>query len=171
MQPEILLIIHDVRSCHNVGSLLRTAEGVGIKKVIFSGLTPYPILPNDSRLPHISNKLASQISKTALGAEKLLELEHIEDLASLVKQLQAKGYQLVGLEQSVTSVRLNKFQPPAKIALVVGNEVNGLSDADQKLMDTIVEIPMLGQKESFNVVQSAAMALYHCRFLSEYAIK
>ena len=158
-----MLIAHNLRSAHNVGSLLRTAEGLGVSQVFLTGYTPYPHQKNDSRLPHLSQKIDSQISKTALGAEKTLG-EHSESIHETIKKLKKTGYEIAALEQAPNSIKLTVFVPPEKLAIVVGREVDGIEPEILELCDTILEIPMLGQKESFNVVQAAAMALYHCRF-------
>ena len=78
--PEIVLILHNIRSTHNVGSIFRTAEGLGVSKIILSGYTPYPTLPSDTRLPHIREKLTAQIHKTALGAEQMVPFEYTDTL-------------------------------------------------------------------------------------------
>ena len=156
--PEILLILHNIRSTHNVGSIFRTAEGFGVSKIILSGYTPYPTIPNDTRLPHIREKLAAQIHKTALGAEAMVPFEYTEQLdLSIIKKM---GYRLVALEQSTKSVRLSDYKPPQKIALLLGEEVEGITPELLKQCDDIIEIPMKGQKESFNVSVAAAIALY-----------
>lgn len=161
---DIILIVHDIRSCHNVGSLLRTAEGLGVSKVYFSGYTPYPNTFPDDRLPHISQKLTKQISKTALGAELTQPWEHHPSISELLGMLRNDDYQLVALEQTADSIPLHTFAAQDKIALILGREVEGVDTELLKLMDHILEIPMFGSKESFNVVQSAAMALYQFRF-------
>jgi 23S rRNA (guanosine2251-2'-O)-methyltransferase len=157
---NIVLIAHNIRSTHNVGSLLRTAEGLGISHVYLTGYTPYPLLANDPRLPHLSRKISSQIEKTALGAEKFLSLSVESDVNSVIAQLKAEGFSIVALEQNDKSVDLKDFKAPAKMALVVGREVEGIEPEVLDLCDTVIEIPMRGLKESFNVVQAAAMALY-----------
>lgn len=161
---SIILIAHNLRSCHNVGSLLRTAEGLGVSEVLLTGYTPYPVMPNDTRLPHLSAKISRQISKTALGAETSQNWRHIDDINSALSELRAQGYALAAIEQASGSIPLPKFQPPAKIALLVGREVEGVEPEILQQMDKILEIPMFGKKESFNVVQAAAMGLYHCTF-------
>lgn len=163
---QIILIAHNLRSCHNVGSLLRTAEGLGIDEVILSGYTPYPVMPDDTRLPHIATKMDKQIAKTALGAEKQVPWKHITDLTSYLDGLKATGWRITAIEQDPRSTSLPDFSPPDKLALIVGREVEGIEPEILALVDTILEIPMLGRKESFNVVQAAAMALYQCRFRS-----
>jgi 23S rRNA (guanosine2251-2'-O)-methyltransferase len=164
MQSNIILIAHNLRSCHNVGSLLRTAEGLGIDMVLLSGYTPYPLQDGDTRLPHIANKLDKQINKTALGAEKTQKWLHFDAIADVLNYVRDNDYQLAAVEQAATSVSLPDFVPPAKLALLVGREVEGVEPEILAACNTILEIPMFGSKESFNVVQAAAMALYHCRF-------
>lgn len=161
---DIILIAHNLRSSHNVGSLLRTAEGLGVNRVILSGYTPYPIIANDHRLPHLAQKINKQIAKTALGAEQMVDCQHIDNLEVLLPELKAQGYQIVGLEQSDRSITLKDFQSPKKLALILGREVEGLEPEIMASCDQLIEIPMLGQKESFNVVIAAAMAIYDLRF-------
>lgn len=161
---EIILIAHDIRSCHNVGSLLRTAEGLGVTKVYLTGYTPYPTKDDDTRLPHIAMKLTKQIQKTALGAEMQQAWDQQDDVLSLLDTLRNEGYTLVGLEQTNKSVPLHRYKPTDKVALLLGREVEGIDPELVKQLDDCLEIPMFGQKESFNVVQAAAMSLYHLRF-------
>jgi tRNA G18 (ribose-2'-O)-methylase SpoU len=162
---EVVLIVHDIRSTHNVGSLLRTAEGLGVSHLYFTGYTPYPPLPaKDERLPHLAQKLGKQINKTALGAENSVPWSRAEDVAELLNSLKSKGFRLVALEQAATAMPLPDYQPPQKVALLLGREVEGIDRDLLTLVDDILEIPMFGSKESFNVAQAAAIALYHLRF-------
>ena len=161
---EIVLIVHNLRSSHNVGSLLRTADGLGVSKVFLTGYSPHPIGKNDKRMPHLANKTAKQISKTALGAETSVNWEHVDDVFSVINKLRGDGFEICALEQSKKSIKLPDFKPAGKIVLTVGREVEGIEPEILELSDVILEIPMFGEKESFNVVQAAAMALYHCRF-------
>jgi 23S rRNA (guanosine2251-2'-O)-methyltransferase len=161
---NVVLVAHNLRSCHNVGSLLRTAEGLGVQEVILSGYTPYPMLDGDTRLPHEAAKLHKQIQKTALGAETLQPWRHVEHINGALTELRTQGYTLAAIEQSTRSLKLPDYKTPEKIVLLVGREVEGVEPEVLAMMDNIVEIPMFGRKESFNVVQAAAMALYHCRF-------
>jgi tRNA G18 (ribose-2'-O)-methylase SpoU len=162
---QLVVIAHNLRSTHNVGSLLRTAEGLGVKKVYLTGYTPYPQMEHDSRLPHLAQKIHAQIQKTALGAEHQILWEHSENLEGILAQLKADGHCIAAIEQSDISVKLPEYTAPSKLALIIGREVEGIEPEVLALCDTILEIPMFGQKESFNVVQAAAMALYHCRFM------
>jgi 23S rRNA (guanosine2251-2'-O)-methyltransferase len=161
----MVLIAHNLRSCHNVGSLLRTAEGLAVERVYLTGYTPYPPGPSDRRLPHLALAQHKQISKTALGAEKMVAWKQRTDIQPLLAELRREGYSIVALEQTPQSISLAEYVPPDRLALIVGREVEGLEDEVLAQASRCVAIPMLGQKESFNVVQAAAMALYHCRFM------
>lgn len=155
---EIIVIVHNIRSTHNVGSIFRTAEGFGVCKIILSGYTPYPTIKNDSRLPHISEKLSAQIHKTALGAEKIVPFEYRETLDLGTPDL--ASYQIVALEQAKDSISLRNYTPPSKLALLLGEEVHGITPELLSQVDDIIEIPMHGQKESFNVSVATGIALY-----------
>lgn len=161
---QLILIAHNLRSTHNVGSLLRTAEGLGLTRVILSGYTPYPCTPHDTRLPHLAHKIDRQITKTALGAETMIPWEHTEVLEPVISTLKSQGYSVHALEQTPDAIPLPQFVVPDKLVLIVGREVEGIEPEVLALCDGTVEIPMHGKKESFNVVQAAAMALYHCRY-------
>jgi 23S rRNA (guanosine2251-2'-O)-methyltransferase len=156
--PEIIVIAHNIRSTHNVGSIFRTSEGFGVTKVILSGYTPYPLIPGDTRLPHISRKLTDQIHKTALDAESIVPFEYQEspDIAAL----RAQGYRIVGLEQDTRSIMLPNYHPEQKIALLLGEEVKGITGDMRTTCDDLIEIPMVGKKESFNVSVATGIALY-----------
>ncbi|OGL23498.1 hypothetical protein A2791_01495 [Candidatus Saccharibacteria bacterium RIFCSPHIGHO2_01_FULL_46_30] len=157
--PEIIVIAHNIRSTHNIGAIFRTCEGFGVTKIILTGYSPYPSLPSDDpRLPHIAEKLTSQIHKTALDAEMMVPFEYSEtpDLATLRQD----GYRIVGLEQDDTSVILNEYSAPEKIALLLGEEVHGLTNELRESCDDLIEIPMVGKKESFNVSVACGIALY-----------
>lgn len=160
---SIILVAHNIRSTHNVGSLLRTCDGFGIERVIFSGYTPYPQLTKDTRLPHIYQKLSTSIAKTALGAEKTVPFSHEDDIESLLLQLKNEGYRIVGLEQDDSSMALTDYRPSDKVALLIGEEVHGVNPELLSLCDDIAEIPMFGSKESFNVSVATGIALYHLR--------
>jgi len=156
--PEIIVIIHNIRSTHNVGSIFRTSEGFGAAKIILSGYTPYPQLDNDSRLPHIATKLTAQIHKTALGAETMVPFEYQENLD--ISAIKSAGYTLIGLEQNDRSTLLADYIPPQKVALLLGEEVHGITDDLLADCDQLIEIPMYGKKESFNVSVATGIALY-----------
>ena len=156
--PEIIVIAHNIRSTHNIGSIFRTCEGFGVSKIIISGYSPYPKLPHDLRLPHLSEKLTAQIHKTALGAEDMVPFEYQKELK--LDKLKEQGYVIVGLEQDKRSKPINKYVTPQKAALLLGEEVRGLTADLRDQCDDLIEIPMAGQKESFNVSVAAGIALY-----------
>lgn len=154
------LILDDIRSTHNVGSIFRSADGFGVQHIYIAGYTPYPSTPKDSRLPHLARKVDSQIAKTALGAEKHIPFSLHTTVDEAIDRARADGYSIVALEQAPTSIRISTFTRPAKTAILVGNEVNGMPTQTLQLADAIVEIPMRGMKESFNVAVATAIALY-----------
>lgn len=169
--PDIILIAHNIRSTHNVGSLFRTAEGMGVEHIICSGYTSYPRVSSsrksqfstdaDRRLPHEAEKLTKQIHKTALGAETMVSFSHTDTID--FAQLRAQGYRIVGLEQDKHAVLLTEYLPPTKVALLLGEEVEGITNELRDECDDLIEIPMYGQKESFNVSVAAGIALYSLR--------
>lgn len=155
---DVIVIAHNIRSTHNVGAIFRTCEGFGVKKLLLTGYTPYPLVKNDSRLPHIAEKITSQIHKTALDAERLVSFEHLD--TPPLDELRQAGYRIVALEQAPRSINLRDYHAPDNIALLLGEEVHGIPEAHLELCDDILEIPMHGQKESFNVSVAAGIALY-----------
>lgn len=162
---SLVLIAHNLRSAHNVGSLLRIGDGLAVERLYLTGYTPYPHAGDkDGRLPHLAVKLDRQIAKTALGAERSTVWRHAEDINKVISRLKRGGYLVAALERAPGSIQLPAFDPPPKLALVVGREVEGLEPEVLAACDLILEIPMLGDKESFNVASAAAMALYHLRF-------
>lgn len=158
--PEIILILHNIRSTHNVGSIFRTAEGFGVTKIVLSGYTPYPMIKQDPRLPHIARKLDQQISKTALGAEKLVAFEYSNDIVVTLADLERQKIRLCALEQAKDSINIRNYKAPKKLALILGEEVSGISQNLIDICEDIIEIPMKGQKESFNVSVAAGIALF-----------
>lgn len=157
----IVVIAHNIRSTHNIGSILRTSDGFGVLKVYCTGYTPYPTLSIDTRLPHIRAKITKQIHKTALGAETTMPVEQSDDLTPVLADLKSQGYELIALEQSPRAILLPKYNPKhKKIALLLGEEVHGITAELLNQCDQIIEIPMKGKKESFNVSVAAGIALY-----------
>lgn len=155
---ENLIIIHNIRSTYNVGAILRTAEAFGLQTVFISGYSPYPKIPNDNRLPHIVSKLTNQIKKSSLGAEEMLEIKLYDNPP--IEELKKQRYEIIGLEQHKDSTILPKFRPTKKWALILGEEVNGIDENLINQCDTLIEIPMAGRKESFNVSVATGIALY-----------
>ena len=161
---QTTLILENLRSAHNVGSILRTANATGVKHIICTGFTPYPRVENDSRDPVVINRNMREIAKTALGAERLRNVEHYDDALAAIDDLRANGWTIIGLEQSPSAVDLLTFSPPKKCAIVVGNEVDGISESTLSVCDAVIEIPQRGTKESLNVAVATGIALYHLGF-------
>ena len=132
-----------------------------MQQIILSGYTPYPKTTNDPRLPHISDKLTSQIHKTALGAENMVSFTYYESLDEWLSiNNTTTKLPVIGLEQSDRSVMLPDFTPPEQFALLLGEEVHGIENQHLTSCEHLVEIPMHGQKESFNVSVATGIALY-----------
>jgi 23S rRNA (guanosine2251-2'-O)-methyltransferase len=155
---HIIVIAHNIRSIHNIGSLFRTCEGFGVNEIICSGYTPHPTYAGDDRLPHIARAQTQKISKTALGAEFMVPFRYCS--LPPLSQLKEDGFTVVGLEQDERAVALAGYTAPAKIALLIGEEVHGISNEFRDQCDILLQIPMYGSKESFNVTVSTAIALY-----------
>ncbi len=160
---DIVLIAHDVRSTHNIGSLARSADGFGVLTIFCTGYTPYIKANPDERPPHIRQKISIDIHKTALGAEESVNIIHHSSLKDLIQELRTTGYAIAALEQSASSVPLKKFDKKAKLALILGTETTGIPEEILKLCDLTLEIPMLGQKESLNVSIAGAVAMYELK--------
>lgn len=160
---EVILIAHDIRSTHNIGSLARSADGFGVKTIYCTGITPYIRAVDDERLPHIRRKIAADIHKTALGAEDTVDIIHAPDIKALIKKLRNIGYVIAALEQSPPSIPLKSRRKTDKIALILGSETTGLPYKVLRLSGLVLEIPMLGKKESFNVSVAGAIALYELK--------
>lgn len=148
-KTPLTLVVDNVRSRNNVGSLFRTADGFRLERVLLCGITPCP--------PCV------EIHKTALGAEFAVPWEHKESAAAAVRELLAAGYEVLALEQTVGSVSLGalRVEPGRRYALVVGNEVEGVSQDVVDACSQSVEIPQAGTKHSLNVAVSAGIALWH----------
>lgn len=153
----ITVILHNIRSMHNVGSIFRTADAAGVKKIYLCGITPSP--KDEFGL------WRSQISKVSLGAEKYIEWGKINSTTRLIERLKKENYFVIAIEQSKQAMPYCRFKyPDKKIALVLGNEVRGLSPQILSLADQIVEIPMYGKKESLNVSVAFGIVVYHLRY-------
>jgi 23S rRNA (guanosine2251-2'-O)-methyltransferase len=151
---ETALILHNIRSVHNVGSIFRTADGAGISRIVLSGYTPSPI--DRFNMPR------KDFAKVSLGAEQTIPWQQTKTFAQAVKILKKENYFIAAVEQDKNSIPLFSFKAPKNqpLALVLGNEVLGVSRASLKLCDAILEIPMHGQKESLNVSVTAGIAMF-----------
>jgi len=151
-ERQIIAILHDIRSAHNVGSMFRTADGAGVKKLYLTGHTPAPI----DRF----GRPVKEISKTALGAERTIPFEQKASVISLMKRLSKEGFVCVALERVPRARSVRTMGRLAKIALIVGNEVEGLPRHVLAHADRVVAIPMKGSKESLNVGVAFGVAVY-----------
>ena len=157
---ELIVIAHNIRSAHNVGALLRSCDGFGVRRFYATGYTPYPTLTDDTRLPHLRDKLHRQIAKTALGAERTVDVRYCDDIIALLQNYHQQGFTIAALEQTAHSVMLPDYQPPRRLVLLLGEELHGITKKLLDLCDIALEIPMNGYKESFNVSVAAGIALY-----------
>jgi len=151
-RPDYRLLLDNIRSVHNVASIFRTAETVGISMIYCLGTTPAP-------LDRFRRKRAD-FAKVALGAEDLVPWEYLESSVVLLKNLKEKKFQVVAVEQANNSVDYKKVKPAKKVLLILGNEVEGVSKSLLKQSDIIAEIPMKGKKESLNVAVTAGVVLF-----------
>jgi tRNA G18 (ribose-2'-O)-methylase SpoU len=156
-KKEIYLILHNVRSLHNVGSIFRTADGAGVRKIFLTGYTPAPV--------DIFNKTRKEIAKTALGAEKTVEWEKYKDISAVISNVRSStsNIDVVAVEQDKKAINYKKFKPKYPLALIFGNEVRGLSKQILKKCDAILEIPMAGKKESLNVSVACGVVLFNLK--------
>lgn len=149
-RPEsgVVIVLDNVRSAHNTGSAFRTADAFGVDKVFLGGITPVPPSPD--------------LRKVALGAEEVVPFQHVQDVVELVRQLKKDGYTVVAVEQTVNSVKLDRFsrEPGARYALVFGNEVDGVQQEVVDQCDFSLEIPQQGTKHSLNVSVSVGVVLW-----------
>ena len=152
-RPEsgVVLVLDNIRSAHNVGSAFRTADAFGVDKIYLGGICPVPPSP--------------ELRKVALGAEEVVPFEHVEDVVDLVHRLQADGYTVIAVEQTVNSVKLNEFRRSGgaaekRYALVFGNEVAGVQQEVVDACDFALEIPQKGTKHSLNVSVSIGVVLW-----------
>jgi tRNA G18 (ribose-2'-O)-methylase SpoU len=152
--PECILVLDNIRSVENTGSIFRTAECFGVSKIILVGTTPAPV----DRF----GRKRKDLAKVALGAEEFVKWEQSKNLKNEISNLKKAGYKIIALEQSPDSKKLSNFKTfkLENFALVVGNEVAGVSKEVLKLADEIVEIPMRGKKESLNVAVATGIALF-----------
>lgn len=150
-----ILILHDIRSVINTGSIFRTAEAFGVERIILSGYTPGPI----DRF----GRIRQDFHKAALGAESLVPFSHVSAPDDVLREIQSEERRLVVLEQDPRAVDIRSLSTDLisrPLALVVGNETEGVAEKFLDSADVIVEIPMLGQKESLNVSSATAVALF-----------
>lgn len=145
---DVIVVLDDIRSGMNVGSMFRSCDCFGLSKIMLCGITPKP--------PH------KEIFKTAIGAQNSVDWQYHEDILILLKNLRLKGYQIIGVEQTNESIPLKDltFEADAKVAIVMGNEVNGLNDKVLEILDKAVELEQFGTKHSLNVSVCAGIVFW-----------
>ena len=146
MAKEVYVIAHNIRSLHNVGSIFRTSDGAGVKKIFLTGYSGVP--PRQ------------EITKTALGADESVEWEFHKDPMPVIKQLKKDGVQIVALEKNEKSENIQEFKSADKVCMILGNEIDGVSDEMIELSDAVLHIPMNGKKESLNVSVAFGIGIY-----------
>jgi 23S rRNA (guanosine2251-2'-O)-methyltransferase len=149
---ESVLILPNIRSAINVGAMFRTADAIGINKIYLTGYTPRP---TDK-----FGRIQSDIAKSALGAETWIPWEYEEDINKVLKKLKKDKFQIVAVEQDKNSIDYRKVKVGDKVAIIMGEEVNGLDKKILKKCNVIAEIPMKGKKESLNVSVACGIALF-----------
>ena len=149
MENKLYVVLDNIRSRENVGSIFRTADAAGVAKIYLCGITPIP--------PH------EKISKTALGAEKWIQWEYHKQTWRLLEKFKDDKMNIVALEARKGSQNIFKFSPKFPLVLIVGNEVKGLSPKILKYCNNVVSIPMYGKKESLNVAVAFGICVYHLR--------
>ena len=157
----MVVILHNLRSSYNVGSIFRTSDAAGVEKIYLCGITPSPT----DRFGNVNKKLI----KVSLGAEKNVPFERAKSTTRLISRLKKEGYQILALEQSKNSQSIFKFKikKKRKYALVLGAEVKGLPQGILKKADKILEIPQRGKKESLNVAVAFGIAIFHLTFVKD----
>lgn len=161
VKNEVAVVLPDIRSSYNIGSIFRTSDATGVSKIYLCGYSPCPA--------DKFNRPQKEIAKTALGAEKTIPWEYKKDIKKVIKDLKEEGFTVVAIEQDERSISYKKFFKKSggkkvakvvKVAIIFGNEVEGLPKKILDLCDYIIDIPMLGEKESLNVSVSAGIVLY-----------
>lgn len=147
------LILENIRSAYNVGAIFRTADGAGVTKIFLIGYTPTPI----DRF----GRVQPEIQKTSLGASSEIPWEHHATSVEVIEKLKTERVTVVAVEQATNSISLSTFKVPEQVAYVMGNEVEGVGEETLALVDKVIDIPMLGMKESLNVSVATGIVLYH----------
>ncbi len=145
-KTPLVLVLDDIRSMSNVGSIFRTADAYLIERIYLCGITARP--------PH------KDIRKTALGADETVEWQGVSSTLSCIQELKQQGYYCLALEQAENSIRPETVEPQTKVALVLGNEVDGVSQEVVDACDEVVELPQYGSKHSLNVAVSTGICVY-----------
>lgn len=151
MRAPLVVVLDNVRSLYNTGAIFRTADGAGVDRMVLCGITPRP---------DQGAKQRRAIAKTALGAEEMVPWEYEPDTATALRRLRTEGYETTAVELDPSAVGLYSWTPRWPVCLIFGHEREGIAPDLAPLVDTIVRIPMLGQKRSLNVATAAGVVLY-----------
>lgn len=152
---ERYIILHNIRSAHNVGSVFRTADGAGIAKMFLTGYTPAPV-------DRFGRKNA-EIKKTSLGAADTVPYEAVSDIETCIRSLKERGVRIVAVEQTKRAISYTDFKQEGDTAFIFGNEVTGVEKEVLELCDAHIHIPMSGMKESLNVSVCAGIIAFVSR--------
>ena len=151
---KIFAILHNIRSCYNVGVIFRTCDAVGIEKIYLTGYTPNP------------KTNPEKIKKTALGAQDFVKWEQRRSVGEVIQKLKKEKVKIVALETEKTALPYFKFKPKFPLAILVGNEKRGIDKRTLKKVDFLVKIPMFGKKESLNVAVAFSIFAYYLKIES-----
>jgi len=152
INKDVVIVLPDIRSAINVGSIFRTADAIGVSKIYLIGQTPTPI--------DQFGRNQKDIAKSALGAETWISWKYKKTITSLIKKLKKDGYKIIAIEQNKKSIDYKDFKLSERCAFILGSEVLGLSDSILNRCDEIIEIPMQGKKESLNVAVATGIVLF-----------
>lgn len=150
---ETLVLLHNIRSAHNVGSIFRTADGAGVSQILISGYTPTPTDRFGRENP--------EIQKTSLGATHTVPYEIVPDVFTYLHTLKSQGYMIVGVEQTKNAIEHRTYNTQGRVVYIFGNEITGIEQEVLALTDVCIHIPMHGRKESLNVSVCAGIILFH----------
>lgn len=154
-----IIILDNIRSALNIGSIFRTGSGIGINKIYICGISPIPFETSEKLKD--KNIKRKDFVKTSLGAEDEIEWEYKENILDLLKELRKENYEIVALEQNEKSIDYKDLKiEKEKVAIILGSETEGVQEKVIDLCDKIAEIPMLGLKESLNVTIAFAILAY-----------
>lgn len=158
-QPDtgIVVVLDNIRSAHNVGSVFRSCDSFKADKIMLCGISPVPP--------------SAEIHKSALGAENSVPWQHFDSTIDAVRSLKDEGYEIISIEQALGSISLDRYNPftgstaQSRIAIIFGNEVSGVSQEVVDFSDKVLEIPQYGTKHSLNVSVTAGIILWHLRLM------
>jgi len=159
----LVIVVEDVRSLYNVGAFFRTADALNVQKLFLCGITGYPPIPHDRRLPSVQKRVMTQIEKTALGTRESVPWEYQEDTVSCLKHIKKEGFTIVAVEQTRGSVPYTTFSFSFPLCLIFGHEKDGVKPSTLGFSDAVVHIPMGGKARSLNVVVACAIVAFEAK--------